>query len=194
MSPTLESDAERPALGPHLTAFAEALAEARPDAFGHLLPRRILFVAGAARRAARATIRGFPDPVTPGERRPEVLVRGQRIRYEICLRPRFFLGADPDARVRILAHELWHIAPELDGRLHPKRRHGARPEAELEAELDGLLEGFEAERTSVWPLLQGRGERQLSAWLVRPPGRLRTKEERSTYDERDLYDAILRQE
>lgn len=186
-------EAGRPRLDPLLADFTRELCRARPDAFGHLVPERILFVAGAARRAARASIRGFADPKPGAARTPQVFVNRERIRYEVCLRPRFFLDARPEARARVLAHELWHISQACDGHLHPDRRHGARPEAALEAELDALLEGFDPKRTALWPTLEGPGERRLRAWRVRPPGALRTAGERLRYDEADLFSAVVLQ-
>lgn len=186
----------RPELEPHLRAYVAALAADRP-AFAHVAPEGLLFVAGAARRAARASVRGFAPPGPPSQarlQRPQVVLHGRPILYEICLRPRFFLAARPHERARILAHELWHIGPRFDGELHPERRHLAAPEDALEAALDAALGDFDPTRTSLWPLLCLEGELTLPAWLDRPPSLLPAGPgHRRRYGAEDLYPAIVTQ-
>ncbi|MCB9648102.1 MAG: hypothetical protein H6730_16040 [Deltaproteobacteria bacterium] len=191
-----EDAQQRPHLAPHLTAFVAALG-ARA-AFRHLDPARILFVAGAARRGARASVRGLavgPDEVGRGLGKPTVIVAGRRMLYEVCLRPRFFLAATPAERARILAHELWHIGPGFDGRLHPDRRHQAASAEALDAALDADLDGFDPRRTELWPLLERKGELRMPAWLDRPPSLIPqgSAGHRAAYDERDLFSAVVLQ-
>lgn len=188
MREDVRDEVGRRILDPLLAGFVRALAAARPGAFGHLEAPRILFVSAAARRSARASVRGFGPPGTPA-----VFVNGEAVRYEVALRPRFFLDATPEARARILAHELWHVSPGFDGTLAPDRRHGARPEAELEAELDAALGDFDPATTALWDALRAPGELRLAAWLRRPPSRLRVGEPRARYDEADLFSAVVRQ-
>ena len=192
-----DDERRRPDLEPHLRAYVAALAADRP-AFAHLRPEAIVFVAGAARRAARASVRPLAFASGASEqgnlRKPVVRVGGHRVLYEICLRPRFFLGSTPRERALILAQELWHIGAHFDGRLAPERRHGAAPEATLEGALRRALAGFDVERTSLWPLLAVHGELWLPAWLQRPPSLVAAgRGQRAEYDERDLYSALVLQ-
>lgn len=184
----------RPILEPYLEDFVGALAAQRPDSFGHLKARNLLFVAGSARRGARASVRSFAlSPHAPG-RRPEMFRGPDRVLYEICLRPLFFLDVTPAQRARILAHELWHIAPEFDGGLAPDRRHGECAEEDFERRLQAALEGFDPKATSLWPILCEPGERRLAAWRDRPPSLIPEQGNfRRRYDERDLFEAIVLQ-
>jgi len=183
---------QRPILDPLLHDFVIALREQRPQHFGHLDPRNLLFVAGSARREARASIRPFAALRPVGPRRPTVQVQGQRILYEICLRPLFFLDVTAPQRTRILAHELWHIDPLFDGRLAEERRHGRCPPDEFEAKLQDALGDFDPTDTALWSVLSSRGERRLAAWKRRPPSILPdTSTDRDEYDEGDLFSAVV---
>ena len=94
--------------------LARTLAELR-----HLEPRRILVVAGEARRASYATV--TPLAFGGAKRRkgqrekPLVKVNGRRMLYCITLRPLFFRASTPRERVGTLLHELLHIAQAFDG-------------------------------------------------------------------------------
>ena len=59
--------------------------------------------------------------------------------------------------------------------------------------IDASLEGFDPQRTRLWPTLEAPGEGRLAAWRIRPPGALRVATERRRYDERDLFSAIVLQ-
>lgn len=187
----------RPFLDPALTEYVTILARARPEAFGHLRADAILFVSGAARREARASVRPFRfpggAPSRPQGDKPEITIEGRPILYEICLRPRFFLAASPAERARILAHELWHIAPAFDGSLAEDRRHAtAGPDAALERTLDAALDGFDAEATPLGPLLNHVGELRLRAWSARPPSLIPPgRAHRRRYTEADLHRAVV---
>ena len=187
----------RPTLDAALARFVQDLAAARPAAFGHLAPEAILFVAGAARREARASIRPLRFPggaaAAPEGRKPDVRILGAPVLYEVCLRPRFFLAASPEARGRILAHELWHVSPAFDGSLAADRRHGPEhPEGALDAALTEALDGFEAADTALGPLLAHVGELRLRAWASRPPSVLPPgRGHRLRYTEADLFSAVV---
>lgn len=184
--------AERVILDPLLHGFVHALATQRPDAFGHIKSRNLLFIAGSARRRARASIRPFARHDDSRSARPQVSVQGEPVLYEICLRPLFFLDVTGPERARIIAHELWHIGPGFDGQLHPERRHGQRSELQLDEELDRALEGFDPTQTEIWPYLTAPGERRLAAWKVRPPSEFPTgSKDRRHYDEKDLFSSIV---
>src|SRR5262245_38726931 len=108
-------------------ALIGALARAVPDQLGHLDEKKILVIASAARRESIASIR----PLTFGKHEPEgfikprVTVHGERMLYELALRPKFFIGMNARERLAIFAHELWHISPDFDGTLAEDRRHDA---------------------------------------------------------------------
>ena len=102
---------------------------ARLEPFAHIKASRILVVAGEARRASRATVKPLTfqdgksiDPKT-GLRRPVVRIKGRRMLYAITLRPLFFRGSSPKARIGTLLHELFHVSRRFDGTLSERRRH-----------------------------------------------------------------------
>ncbi len=186
--------AGRVILDPLLHDFVRSLAAQRPEAFGHIESRNLLFIAGSARRGAYASIRPFAQAEDSSAQRPSVCVKGTPAMYEICLRPLFFLDVTGPQRARIIAHELWHIGPNFDGQLHPERRHGGRSEQELEHDLDRALAGFDPTKTALWPHLMTSGERRLAAWKIRPPSLFpKASQARRRYDETDLFSAILPQ-
>jgi predicted metallopeptidase len=185
----------RPVLDPALQRLVKALVRVNPVELGHIRPEEILFVFGAARGTARASIRGFGD--TPQDQdkwvRPNIVLGGRRILYEICLRPRFFLDADPKDRIAIVAHELWHIAPAFDGTLAEERRHRALSKTTWESQVlrftQALADEFPNDRSFGALFLDD--EARLRAWRVRPPNKLPP----STflpldYSENDFYLAI----
>jgi hypothetical protein len=179
----------RPELDPALGELVGALARAAPDALGHLDPARILFVAGAARREARASIRPFGRSTDPRWIKPEVIVGGAQIAYEICLRPRFFLETAPQERLVTIVHELLHIHPRFDGTLDPKRSHRGAPPRAFDGEVRAI-----AERIGEVECLGWRGELRMRAWTSRPPSRIPAGTRiRARYDDRDLHLAIVEQ-
>lgn len=173
----------RPILDHRLRRVIRSLTESRR--LGHVDPEGILIVAGSARRSSRASIRGFPE----AEDVPRVSLRGQRIWFEICLRPQFFLRTTPRQRLELLIHELWHIGPGFDGTLDPSRRHHVASAEEAERFVRGVLADVRAPLDS----LTLPPEARLSAWLDRPPGRIpASMGHRRIYDERDLFPAVVR--
>jgi hypothetical protein len=197
----------RIALDPFLERLVRELLTSAPDALGHIDPRRILFVSGAARLESRASIRpltfgGSPPSYRSGKfEKPKISMGGTPMLYEICLRPRFFLDATPGERLLILAHELFHIAPAFDGTLAADRRHaraGTEQTEQIE-QIEQIEQEVEAIAARV-PLSEARailaheGELEMRAWLARPPSRIPLEAKiRKAYDDRDLYAAIVTQ-
>jgi len=184
---------DRPSLRPAIAAILDDLGRALPDALGPVDTSRILIVAAAARRDARATIR----PLAPRIEwvTPTVTIDGRPALYELALRPRWFLATEADARVVTLAHELWHAGPRFDGTLPASRGHRATPGGEVEGAVTRLVEEWRsrsrraAELTAALAL---PGEYRLTSWLIRPPTRIPPNSRiRRAYDERDLYEAIV---
>jgi hypothetical protein len=190
------NDGVRPVLDPFLVELVRDLRTADPGRLRHLDAERILFVAGAARLESRASIRpltfgGSPPRYEHGAfAKPHISIRSTPMLYEICLRPRFFLAATPDERLAILAHELWHIAPEFDGTLARARRHVASSAGALEREVRAIV--ARARDSEARAMLSYTGEIEMRAWLSRPPSRIPLQSSlRRDYDERDLHRAIL---
>ena len=151
------------------------IAKKLPD-LAHIKASRILFVAGEARRSSRATIRPLESL--------RMSLKGRRALYCITLRPKFFRSSSPEERVETLLHELLHISPEFDGKLHPARRHSAMPPARFEALLRPLLKRYLA--TADTALLSGLahdGEMLARQWLERPTSR----SSRARYSEKHLF-------
>jgi hypothetical protein len=185
----------RPFLDAGLTRLVAALAEASPETLGHVDATRILVVAGAARRSANASIRPLTyggDPPSRGTDaflKPSITIDGIAMRYEICLRPRFFLALNADERVRVLAHELWHTSTSFDGTLASDRRHRKGGDDEP---VDRAVSAWRMRGAAHGELLAVEGEARLRAWTVRPPSRIpRTLSTRDSYDERDLHHAVV---
>lgn len=182
---------------PAFQALIADLAAAHPRALGHLEPRSILVIAGAARGEARASIRpltfgGRPPQRVRGEyQKPRIEVGGHEILYELCLRPRYFLGSSRAERLLIFLHELWHISPRFDGTLAEERRHRIAGEREA-ATIEGLAAAFEPQGLAA-SVLTHQGELLIPAWLSRPPSRLPKGRELRSYHDADLYEAVVLQ-
>lgn len=162
----------------------------------HLEPDRILVTAGQARKRSRATIRPYAFGETATRHsasghlfKPLVKVGGRTIRYEIILRPLFFLRSTPLERLRTLFHELYHLAPRFDGTLAEERRHSELPRKEFDAELVPLVKAYATVApTWVHELLSHEGEVLVLQWLERPANRYRSKDVvRQRYTEQDLF-------
>ncbi len=168
-------------------------------AFAHVDPRRLLVVAGEARRASRGTVKplAFPGKKrtdSAGRVKPVVRYYGRRLLYSITLRPLFFRRATPRQRVATVLHELFHISREFDGTLDHRRRHA---EAGL---------GFEAEFRPVekrcWKGLPDEVlapfsfdcEVRVLQWLEKPQSWLPGEKmsHRHVYTEKHLFEGIVR--
>ena len=142
-------------------------------------PARILFVAGEARRASRATVKPLG-----GKGAPRVLLRGKRALYCVTLRPKFFRSSTPEQRVATLLHELLHLSPRFDGTLSEERRHERLPGDGFEALLEPLLRRYlAAAEPALLAGLGHDGEVLARQWLERPTG----SGGRPKYTEADLF-------
>lgn len=189
---------ERPAFDEVFRHVASRLISANLEELGHIRPQALLFVAGAARREAAATIRplffGGGASSDGAFIKPRITIGHEVIRYEICLRPRFFRICTPEQRLRILAHELWHIDPSFDGSLDPTRRHAVCSASSARSAVEHLVKTVAVDGEDAPAMLAYRGELRLSAWLNRPPSRLpHTSDLRGRYSEADLYAALIEQ-
>lgn len=175
----------RPVLDAPLRSLVATLARRAPAQLGHVDPASVLIVAGSARRSSMASIRGFPE----GEAYPRIERRGALMRYEICLRPQFFLRASAEERLELLVHELWHAHPAFDGRLDDRRRHSVAEPEEAHRFVATVL----ASVGPPPPVLDLAPEIRLSAWLDRPPSFIPDGMScRRSYDESDLFSAVIR--
>ena len=181
-----------------MRALITHVATAHAD-FAHLDSRRILVVAGEARRASRGTVK----PLTfankkrtdsMGRKKPMVKVNGRQMLYCITLRPLFFRNSTPRQRVATVLHELFHIAKAFDGTLDHLRRH------------EEAGEGFEAEfgpiERRVWKRLPPDlvapfaydGEVRMKQWLEKPQSWLpgERASHRSLYTQKHLFEGVVR--
>lgn len=189
---------KRPDFTQAVRALIAHVASAHPD-FAHLDARRILIVAGEARRASRGTVKpltfaGKKRTDSMGRRKPMVKVHGRQMLYCITLRPLFFRRSTPRQRVATVLHELFHISRHFDGTLDHQRRH------------EEAGEGFEAEfapiERRVWRRLPPElvapfaydGEVRVQQWLEKPQSWLpgERASHRSLYSEKHLFGGAVR--
>ena len=188
---------KKPDLAQATRAYFDFLARTLPE-LRHLEPRRILVVAGEARRASYATV--TPLAFGGAKRRegqrekPLVKVNGRRMLYCITLRPLFFRASTPRERVGTLLHELLHIAQPFDGTLAPERRHG-HPESGFEA----MFRPLEKRSWNALPPHLARpfahdGEVRVPQWLERPSAWLPVGvgSQRDRYTEEHLFVGVVR--
>jgi len=183
----------RPTLDHCLHQLVDELVRYNPNTLGHIRSENILFVAGAARRTNRASIRPFRYKQEDGATyiKPRVQIDTQIILYEICLRPMFFLEGNSDSRINTIAHELWHISDSFDGTLEESRRHKNKNTSAFTQQVTQLVNNCQIS-TKVQSILSHQGELFLRAWKQRPPSRiLRDSRERKNFDESDLYRSIV---
>lgn len=157
-----------------LRRLLDTVITSAPTHLGHVELERMVIVAGAARRATRASIRpltfgGRPLRFSRGRyQKPEVR-RGHEVAlYELCLRPHFFRSATPAERLEILVHELWHLHPSFDGRLDPKRRHPLEDPSGARRFLEEVMNASRVEARKE-PVLSQPGLWSVPMWLERPP-------------------------
>jgi predicted metallopeptidase len=143
--------------------IAADMARKLPE-LAHVDVGRILFVAGEARRASRATIR--PLELV------RVTLKGRRALYCITLRPKFFRDSTPEERVETILHELLHVSGDCDGKLHPDRRHSELPGVRFRSLLRPLVRRYLATGDAdLLAALSRNGEVLARQWLERPAGR-----------------------
>lgn len=157
---------------------AADLAHTLPE-MAHLKASRILFVAGEARRASRATVKPLG-----GKGGHRVVLQGRRVLYLVTLRPKFFRSSTPEQRVATLLHELLHISPRFDGTLAEERRHDHLPGEAFDKLLEPLLRRYlAAGDPALLAALGHDGEVLARQWLERPTG----AGGRRRYTEADLF-------
>ncbi len=170
--------------------------EQRVPELAHVRASRILITAGQARKKSRATTRPFAFAETKTRRsetgrlyKPIVTIGGKRVRYEITLRPLFFLRSSARERLRTIFHELYHISPRFDGTLAEERRHVKLPRKAFDLDVSRMLRNYEKKMPD-WVLtaLGPRNEVLVLQWLERPPHRYRPSQvKKKRYGERDLF-------
>jgi len=153
----------------------------------HVRASRVLVVAGEARRASRATIRGL----APGPRRPAVSIRGRRIFYLITLRPLWFRDSTPEERVATILHELYHASNRFDGTLHRGRRHAELSHRAYGRRVEAMLRRYlaAAPEAVLLPFAQV-GPARARMWLERPTARVQ-KGARVLYTEKQLFVGLM---
>jgi Putative phage metallopeptidase len=169
---------------------------ARVPEFSHIEPNRVLITSGQARRRSRATTRPYAFATTGTRKsengalyKPVVKIKGRRIRYEITLRPLFFMRSTRRSRLRTLFHELYHCSRAFDGTLEPSRRHDKLSQADFERVLFPIVRRYERVASeAVLKVLGHDGEVLVLQWLERPPSRYRAKSKvKRRYSEADLF-------
>ena len=148
--------------------FAEAVDALLIHACGHvrafhqLNPQQLLVVAGAARESSRATIRFLDEKSLP-----RVMIDGVHKRFEITLRPLFFLDANGLGRLMTLFHELLHMEENGEA-LSVARRHAGHPKS-LDAQVEKLARAYALKAPSkVLACLGHNGEVLMRQWRIRP--------------------------
>ncbi|HEY7723921.1 MAG TPA: putative metallopeptidase [Anaeromyxobacteraceae bacterium] len=159
----------------------------RVPALAHVRASRILVVAGEARRASRATIRG----AAPAPGRPAIALRGRRVRYVVTLRPRWFIDSTPRERVATVLHEIYHASTRFDGTLHVGRRHRELEPSAYGRRIRPLLEAYLARAPeSLLAPFAHEGEVRVRMWLERPGARA-ARGGRQLYTERQLFQGVM---
>jgi hypothetical protein len=165
----------------------------------HVRAANILVVAGEARRASRGTIR--PAQVRahearkrPGERKPEIRVRGKPILYVVTLRPLWFVGSTPEQRIATVLHELYHVSQRFDGTLHRGRRHSSLPRARFDRKIRALRDRYlERAPAEVVEPFAYEGIVRVRMWLERPSAWFDDGEYRGRrlYGDRQLFMGLM---
>ena len=164
----------------------------RSPEFSHLVPARVLVVAGEARRASRGSVKPLAFARAKsrdhsGVRKPVVRVDGRRMLYCVTLRPLFFRDSRPEQRIETLLHELYHVSPAFDGTLDPARRH-ARLGGKFSRRFRPLLRRYLRDcPPDVLAPFAHHGPVRILAWLERPPATHARGRSRRVYTEEQLY-------
>jgi hypothetical protein len=159
----------------------------RVPELAHVRPSRVLALAGEARRASRATIRGL----SPGPGRPTVVVRGRRILYVITLRPLWFLESTPVDRVATVLHELYHASTRFDGTLHRARRHAELGSAAYGRRVEALLQAYLGRAPdAILAPFAFSGVARARMWLERPTARV-PQGGRRLFTEKQLFQGLV---
>lgn len=152
----------RPSLDEPLEALLADLAR-RLAPLSRLDTRAIVVVALSAHGTAAASVRSLDGAAE------RVTVGGHARRWELGLRPPFFLEGDPTRRLGTLVHELLHLDPDRPGALLDENRHRNRPHEAHEREAQALAERWLADAPlSRLAPLGHHGEALLRQWRHRP--------------------------
>jgi len=164
----------------------------RSPEFSHLVPAKVLVVAGEARRASRGSVKPLAFARAKsrdhsGQRKAVVRVNGRRMLYCVTLRPLFFRDSRPEQRIETLVHELYHVSPAFDGTLDPARRH-ARLGRKFSRRFRPLVRRYlrDCPPEVVAPFAH-HGPVRILAWLERPPATHARGRSRRVYTEEQLY-------
>ena len=174
-----------------IRALMRDLAVRSPE-FAHLIPARVLIVAGEARRASRGSVKPLAfararSRDSTGARKPVVRVDGRRMLYCVTLRPLFFRDARPEQRIETLLHELYHVSPAFDGTLDPSRRH-TRLGASFSRTFRPVVRRYLRQcPPEVLAPFAHHGPVRILAWLERPPATHARGRSRRVYTEEHLY-------
>lgn len=167
--------------------------------FAHVDGRRILVIAGEARRASRGTVKPLTFAAKKqvdalGRKKPRVKIAGLQMLYSITLRPLFFRRSTPRQRVATVLHELFHISKHFDGTLDHQRTH--------EEAGDGFEVEFSPLERACWKRLPPElvapfgydGEVRVLQWLEKPQSWLpgERASHRSLYTEKHLFEGVVR--
>ena len=174
-----------------IRALMRDLASRSPE-FAHLVPAKVLVVAGEARRASRGSVKPLAfargkSKDASGARKPVVRVDGRRMLYCVTLRPLFFRDSRPEQRIETLLHELYHVSPAFDGTLDPARRH-ARLGRKFSRSFRPLLRRYLRNcPPEVLAPFAHHGPVRILAWVERPPATHARGHSRRLYTEEQLY-------
>jgi hypothetical protein len=162
----------RPNLNRAIRALLRHVAKTLPE-LSYIKPSKILVVAGEARRASRGTVKplafkGGRRVGSDGRRKPMVKVRNKRMLYCVTLRPLFFRRSTARQRIETLLHELYHISPQFDGTLDPRRRHARGGETFTEGFAPLLKQYLKTCPAEIWAPFAYDGEVRIQMWLERP--------------------------
>ena len=164
--------------------------------FAHLVPAKVLVVAGEARRGSRGSVKPLAfargkSRDRSGARKPVVRVDGRRMLYCVTLRPLFFRDSRPDQRLETLLHELYHVSPAFDGTLDPARRH-ARMGGTFSRRFRPVVRRYLRRcPPEVLAPFRHHGPVRILAWLERPPATHARGRSRRVYTEEQLYTATV---
>lgn len=168
----------------------------RSPEFAHLVPAKVLVVAGEARRGSRGSVKPLAfargkSRDRSGARKPVVRVDGRRMLYCVTLRPLFFRDSRPEQRLETLLHELYHVSPAFDGTLDPVRRH-ARMGGTFSRRFRPVVRRYLREcPPEVLAPFRHHGPVRILAWLERPPATHARGRSRRVYTEEQIYTATV---
>jgi len=183
----------RPNFNQPVRALLWHIVQTMPE-FSTIRPSRILVVAGEARRASRGTIKPLVFGRKRKRQRTQVRIKRRRMLYCITLRPLFFRGSTPQGRIETILHELFHIAPQFDGSLHPGRRH-SKVGKKFGRRFRPLVRRYLRQcPPEIFAPFAYDGEVRVQQWLERPgaPSASGLAKARKVYTEEQLFLGVVR--